>query len=72
MRAGTPIGWRADDRRQKDDARGPMGTPDGAALAGQHATPDRAPAGLARQNSEAVTGACTMTRGRLSGRPFAF
>jgi hypothetical protein len=39
--------------------------PDGAALADHHATPDRAPAGLARQNSEAVMGACTMMRGRL-------
>jgi hypothetical protein len=33
---------------------GPMGPTDGAALAGQHADPDRAPVSLARQNAEAV------------------
>jgi hypothetical protein len=47
---------RALERRQEDDARGPLDPTDGAALAGQHATPDRAPVSLARQNSEAVTG----------------
>jgi hypothetical protein len=36
-----------------DDARGPMGPPDCPALADHHATPDRAPVSLARQNSEA-------------------
>ena len=56
---------------KRDDARGPMGPSDGPALADHHPTPDRAPVTLARQNSEAVTSACTMTRGRLSGRPFA-
>src|ERR1700722_17941016 len=72
---------RPDDyRRQKDDARGPMGPPDGPALPGQHATPDCAAladhanpdcatAALAAQKSEAVTGAYAMTRGRLSFGP---
>src|ERR1700677_1768877 len=69
-RRSSPKRRRAHDRRQKDDPRGPMGPTDGAALAGHHATPDRAPVSLARQNSEAVTGACTMTKGRLSGRLF--
>jgi hypothetical protein len=31
-----------------------MGPPDGPALAGQHATPDRAPTDLDRQNTPAV------------------
>jgi hypothetical protein len=52
--------------------RGPLDPTDGAALAGQHATTDRAPVGLARQNSEAVTGACTMARRAAFGPPFSF
>src|ERR1700733_3743332 len=55
------MGRRARDRRQKDDARGPMGPPDCPALAGHHATPDCSTAALACQNSEAVMGGDTMT-----------
>jgi hypothetical protein len=69
----APNKSRPDDyRRQKDDARGPMGPTDGAALAGQHATPDRAPAGLARQNSEAVTGRVYDDERAAFGPPFLF
>jgi hypothetical protein len=60
---------RALERRQEDDARGPLDPTDGAALAGQHATPDRAPVSLARQNSEAVTGVYDEGRAAF-GPPF--
>ena len=44
-------------RRQKDDAPGPLDPRAGASLAGPHAAPDCAPAGLGRQNAAAVTAA---------------
>src|ERR1700720_3522903 len=38
---------------------------------GAGAAPDRAPAGLGREDAEAVIGACTMTRGAAFGPPFS-
>jgi hypothetical protein len=69
-----------DCRLQKGDAA--LGSA-GEALAAAYAAPDRPPASLARQNAAAVMGATyrwrimrhllrTMTRGRLSGRPFCW
>jgi hypothetical protein len=40
--------------------------------AGAGAAPDRAPAGLGREDAEAVIGACTTTRGAAFGPPFLF
>jgi hypothetical protein len=40
--------------------------------AGAGAAPDRAPAGLGREDAEAVLGACTMTSGAAFGPPFLF